>query len=98
MISVWQDVQETCSCQPNSVIFCYYETSARCFSWSCNPGKDTDGGFKLAVVLTAAINGVDKDVSGTGIGGLRQVHGQELSIRRELHVAEHPPLGRLQHA
>lgn len=34
-----------CDCMPNSVLFCYDETAARCtISWACNPGKEPDGG------------------------------------------------------
>jgi len=36
---------DVCACTPNDVVFCYDETSARCISWDCFPGKDTDGGL-----------------------------------------------------
>jgi len=36
-----------CECVPNNtVVFCFFETDARCDDWACRPGKTPDGGLK----------------------------------------------------
>jgi hypothetical protein len=37
---------DICDCTPNNaVVFCYFETAARCANWACRPGKTADGGL-----------------------------------------------------
>ncbi|MBK7861143.1 MAG: hypothetical protein IPJ65_21535 [Archangiaceae bacterium] len=38
-----------CSCEPNEVVFCAYETDLRCPDWGCDVAKRDDGGARLDV-------------------------------------------------